>query len=1806
MDFDDQINLYPRHPRLSHRFLPEDNDFRQKALESEASFDENFCQLIMDTINDLNVSSDVVFHTNTAVPKVSRTLPKDLNFQNAPEEPNQVPENLLTELKNYLQIRIQKDIEKVEEISDNYPLLDMRKAILRIFKAFSELCSIVISTSAFETLVILVIIFNTIVLAMEDPKDDSLSSPFRDFELFFTIFYSIECGLKICSLGLVLNKDSYLRDWWNVLDFLIIFTAWLDTLAGSGFRLSALRSLRVLRPLRGISSVSGMRALIMALANSIKPLISALIVLVFFILVFAIGAVQLWMGVLRQRCLSVADGYYSADSLCGAASCGFDEECVETLDNPNRGVTHFDNIFVAFVTVFQIVTMEGWTSILIYTEDAFSKLSFIYYIPLLFIAGNLILNMTLAIITSTFKEVSETISKHSGNEAVLVDEDIFETIYKNTTKMTPIMVSLSKQAKKIPTFETESAGLSARRIKFDTKLMENAKTSKKIENELENELEIEEQSIELWDKSKAIKPTQMNEPDSPLIEIMQLEYVDMPKTIIQSKKLSVKQRNNLIENNSLKIHKRVSFCPITEEELPNLRKTLSFSKLKQAVTVKQKTLKALKSNPSFIKKSRLELIESCLLTSESFREIMGNDNKPALYSETFEYNFKYREIQTSEPFTEYYTMKIDAIRQKYSKIGSRFEIFRFFYIRKGPKNAFFTLNLNCKKIIREVNENQLDVIGCWSGVDVSLDLKSNFGMIEKYSFMNFRIWSYGKVGDWEKIKFPIKWLMTYKHTNTLIIISVIFNTSCLAYDHYGISQTSSGILQAINNFFTYFFAAELFFRVLGIGITAFLRDFMNYFDVIVVTLSLIEIFIISGGSSAISAFRAIRVFRIFRVLKVVRLFRYLKSLETLIKLIGNSISSLAYLFLLLLLFLFIFTLLSMQIFGGEFNFPEGLPRGNFDNFHWAFVTTFQLLTTENWNDILTSSLRSSLGICSSFFLIFWIILGNFILLNLFLAILLDSVESYKEDKKEEVVEVDTFKRNNLMQMRLDSIERFHDSDSDIDLFRCDTVEVMFKGVECEKSYYLFRKSSFVRISCIKMCRKGHLDNFILVLIILNSSKLVWDTYIIDEPEGSDKTKASEILDLVFTSIFFLEFLIKSIAFGLVKDRMSYLQDSWNKLDFMVVVLSIIDLSVNSIDLPVIKIFRLLRTLRPLRLINHNLSMKIAVSALIDSMIAICNVLIVIFVVWLVFAILGVSLLSGKMHYCSDSNISERQMCESSGFEWKNSDYNFDNVPQAMVTLFIVMSQESWPNRMYEGVDARSDFQSPQQNFNPYIAYYYIVFVVIGNFFMVNLFTVIVFSKFNEAKEKETSFALFFLSKEQILWSEIQKLIIKAKPEFNHHGESLNKFRLFFYRISKSKAFDVFVMAIILLNMLIMAMPYNEASLSYLLAVENMNTVCTYIFIFEAIIKIIGLGGHYFKNYWNIFDFFIVSSSIVDLAIVYSGSSNSNRLLRQGPQLVRVVRLLRISRLLRLVKGLESLKNLLEIITYALPAILNVLSLLLLIFFIYSILGVFLFFNVKKGKILGDSYNFNNFHSAMNVLWRISTGEDYPTIMADCANYYGSQVYIVYYISFVIVIDFVVLELFVSIIIQHYEEFSHNPENALNIFIKDFKIFKKHWLKLTIGRDPFRIHKNDAIDLLNNTCKDLKIFNQNFSPDMIKFVGSLNIPIDSEFYFFFNDVLYAIMKKKYAVIKKTKNSNMLKYLRKEEHNTKLNLKNIREKYFKKNKISENDQAQLVNSIFLKTVVKKWKEYTKKKKEGLILDLDYSDFEYPGENSDNENF
>lgn len=107
----------------------------------------------------------------------------------------------------------------------------------------------------------------------------------------------------------------------------------------------------------------------------------------------------------------------------------------------------------------------------------------------------------------------------------------------------------------------------------------------------------------------------------------------------------------------------------------------------------------------------------------------------------------------------------------------------------------------------------------------------------------------------------------------------------------------------------------------------------------------------------------------------------------------------------------------------------------------------------------------------------------------------------------------------------------------------------------------------------------------------------------------------QIFDMFFTVFFTLEALIKIVSLGLVMDEGSYLRDEWSQLDLFIVCSSLIDISFSSINLGAIKILRLLRTLRPLRLLNHNKSMKLIVTALMESVGGITNMIVVVLLIW---------------------------------------------------------------------------------------------------------------------------------------------------------------------------------------------------------------------------------------------------------------------------------------------------------------------------------------------------------------------------------------------------------------------------------------------------------------------------------------------------------------------------------------------------------------------------------------------------------------
>ena len=224
--------------------------------------------------------------------------------------------------------------------------------------------------------------------------------------------------------------------------------------------------------------------------------------------------------------------------------------------------------------------------------------------------------------------------------------------------------------------------------------------------------------------------------------------------------------------------------------------------------------------------------------------------------------------------------------------------------------------------------------------------------------------------------------------------------------------------------------------------------------------------------------------------------------------------------------------------------------------------------------------------------------------------------------------------------------------------------------------------------------------------------------------------------------------------------------------------------------------------------------------------------------------------------------------------------------------------------------------------------------------------------------------------------------------------------------------------------------------------EVLNYIFAGIFTVEAAIKLIAFGGAYFNNGWNVFDFIIVIGTFI--GILLSNVTDVS----VGPS-TTVIRSFRIGRVFRLVKRYKELQTIFNTFIVAIPALANVGGLLFLFIYLYAILGVFIFSKVQHQASLDNHANFKNFGNALLLLIRISTGEAWNDIMFDCArergitfqcvndpsyeeiianggepNGCGSQVSaFLYFISFMVIVSFIFLNLFIAIILEGFNKSS---------------------------------------------------------------------------------------------------------------------------------------------------------------------------------------
>ncbi|XP_047438200.1 sodium channel, voltage gated, type VIII, alpha subunit b isoform X4 [Mugil cephalus] len=669
---------------------------------------------------------------------------------------------------------------------------------------------------------------------------------------------------------------------------------------------------------------------------------------------------------------------------------------------------------------------------------------------------------------------------------------------------------------------------------------------------------------------------------------------------------------------------------------------------------------------------------------------------------------------------------------------------------------------------------------------------------------------------------------------------------------------------------------------------------------------------------------------------------------------------------------------------------------------------------------------------------------------------------------------------------------------------------------------------FLRKTCYLIVEHNWFETLIIFMILLSSGALAFEDVYIEQRKTVKIIL--EYADRVFTYIFILEMLLKWVAYGFVK----YFTNAWCWLDFFIVDVSIVSLIANALgfsDLGPIKSLRTLRALRPLRALSRFEGMRVVVNALVGAIPSIMNVLLVCLIFWLIFSIMGVNLFAGKYYYCYNETAEENFLPEDvnnktecfalinanySEVRWKNVKINFDNVGAGYLALLQVATFKGWMDIMYAAIDSRKVEDQPRYEDNLYMYIYFVIFIIFGSFFTLNLFIGVIIDNFNQQKKKFGGQDIFMTEEQKKYYNAMKKLGSK-KPQ-KPIPRPQNNIQGMVFDFVTQQVFDISIMILICLNMVTMMVETDDQSKETEDVLYWVNFIFIVVFTGEFLLKLFALRHYYFTNGWNIFDVVVVILSIVGMFLA--------ELIEKyfvSPTLFRVIRLARIGRILRLIKGAKGIRTLLFALMMSLPALFNIGLLLFLVMFIFSIFGMSNFGYVKHGAGIDDMYNFETFGNSMIILFMITTSAGWDGLLLPILNYPpdcdpylenagtpatgdcgNPSVGIFFFVMYIIISFLIVVNMYIAIILENFSVATEESADPLSE--DDFETFYEIWEKFDPDASQFITYAklSDFADALEHPLRVPK-------PNTIELIA-MDMPMVSGDRIHCLDILFAFTKR----------------------------------------------------------------------------------------------
>ncbi|CAD8091567.1 unnamed protein product [Paramecium primaurelia] len=1769
-------------------------------------------------------------------------------------------------------------IYELKKYQDNAKFLQIRKSLVFLSLVFAILAKEMMKSRIYKILMTILILFNVVlfIVVKTQHREDTF-----EIEQVITILFIIEILVRIFVSGFFFTKNAFFRNIQDIYDFTLIFATTINLYYPEIFiiDISPLRMITLLFYLGDI--FVGLGVMLLALKQSIKFLLEALMIVGLFSLFFAICGVFLFQGLFNFRC-----EYDNGDETDGWVQCHQNQcyedgmTCKYTEDTPKMP-TSFNNVIYSYGQILRTITMDDWSWVMFFTMRIFHPQVWIYYLGIIFLCGFFGFNLVIAVLKTHYAEAAEESEKQQ--EKLRIDKLIKDNQeYPERELVNVFDVAFLRYIGFFATIQKYRESFQKRTIlswnleseaQMNKTIIE-ARTLSAAQKKLSNQYNVENQSFQnklreltlknlLLTKFRLLKQQQKKinikkYSDDPIeLEILQ-KLQNFSYSCLQS------QVNYQIEQQFTSQHdillKLIEIDLALQEEKKFNPEKLRKIKFKhqypdwqsQVQKIKQQAQRSIQiKNNKFPCKYKKHNKWKTIIKIEDEKEQETSKNSIDAFERSPEKKFNFcfdKNVsikKKSKKFAKFVNgenvVYVQGYYITYQEIKDKINI-------KIPtlKNNQTSNQFKYRKIReKELQNGKLITSSNWSGKDVLILNTKNLQMFShiflQLNQKDLLIWMKGLKGMFLNFNKHTNKIITSSTSQTFFDLIIFINFTFLALWNIVDSTT----IHSVENASTIILSFELGLRLISIPIKQFTSNPNYLFQAAIVILNIIELTIkdllIDLGEQNL---------RLIRGTKCLLFYRCLKYNAMAVK-IGHiaSMTFKQYIYLTFLMFLviFMYALVGMEMYAGEFNQTDSLGQlHSYDNIFKAFMTIFNIMTNDDWYGVyvMGSDLNYTFAVIYSYSMV---IILNYLTYGLFMAILLDGFGKYLNQsidnthifKSEEHAQLTMNSNEELEQQIYQTILSPQASQTNIMLEQTQTQgkskvglitnflksirslnkellnksPKLYTGIECQTSLYIFEKNNYFRMMCTKLATSKSYIYFMDLILYASLITFIMNTYY--DYEDTNNT-ICDYIQLIINIQMFLDILINIIAKGLFLDKGSYFVSIWQILDVIYIISHFITFN-NSSD-HYAKIFDLclyLGYLRPMKLLFRISWLTQLRIALGYSLVDITNVLITMLAVWIMFGVYAIILYEGQFGFCEDKmnfNINYEQ-CIKENRNWINYKHNFDNITIAIPSLFVTSTLDGWGEIFQIAENSQSANIGPQA-FNSYVYtyFFFIIFVFIGSMFFLSLFTGVLYSNLKENQQK---IEMTDETQSQKEFQKISSIIIKDFPIFS--SPPTNGMRKLASDITNNTYLLICMYLFLILDLVILLLFESDMSEEYFRTVNNIHNALTVLYVIWVVLLFLALGvGRFFDNYWRRFYFILIIVSIIDFIadysvdwiMIYQKSTPHDN----GYQLLRLFFSLRSLRVILIFQGLINLQRLMRVMVFALPFLGKIFTILMIAMLIFALIGCQLYGQIDSGAVMDDQINFQNVAQALLALFKCASGDDWRTIMTDTMQhnplcledpkYCGSVNSQYFFFLFMLLSNYVLLNLFVLGLIEQFEQFFQLQNSLIQTYVENVDKIKTVWCKYSSETQGQAMNYKFLCKFLLDIGKPLGGSKEENLWDVAKLASSFKLKCDHYGYIQYNHLMYELFRRCFIneVFREGTESSIVKI---KQFNKEMQLRLM---YYRKNRLLERTNISpskqlkanfniLHDYLTVLILFKTWESYSKLvfikiDKEGNFSDCD----------------